>query len=215
MSSGHDSERGGTMTATRSTNQSDTSRTRDIGAAAGEALSKVSEASQQAGRQAKETATSLASEANEKIRGLMNQQVGAGADLVGHVAESVRSAADKLDQDIPQLAGLVRGAADRIEDFSDNVRDRSVEEIFQTASQFARRNPAVLFGAAAACGFLLFRLFKNASPDVSRRSREHWERFGDDRWPGQWQGDEERWRREQTAAGTQRSQTSAGQYYGL
>jgi ElaB/YqjD/DUF883 family membrane-anchored ribosome-binding protein len=218
MSSGYDSERGGAMTAARSTDQDNTSRTRDLGATAGEALSKVSEATQQAGRQARDAATSLASEANEKVKGLMNQQVGAGADLVSHVAQSVRSAADNLDQNIPQLAGLVRGAADRIEEFSEDIRHQSVEQLFQTASDFARRRPAMVFGAAAACGFLLFRLLKNAPAEGSRLSREHWERFGDDRWPREWQGDEERWRRGQMAAGRQGSpsaQTTTGQFHGV
>ncbi len=127
MNSGHNSEHGGIATA-RSTDQGD-SRTRGIGATAGEAVSKLGEAGQQVGRQAKEAATSLASEANEKFKGMMNDQVGAGADLVGHVAVSVRQAADSLDQNIPQLAGLVRDAADRIENFSDDIRDKSVDEL--------------------------------------------------------------------------------------
>jgi ElaB/YqjD/DUF883 family membrane-anchored ribosome-binding protein len=220
MSSAHDTMRGGMTTATRSDDQRDKGRTQDIGAAAGEALSQAGEAIQQTGRQAKDAAMSLATEASEKVKGLMNQQVNAGADLVTEVAKSVHSAADTLDRNAPQLAGLVRGAADRIEGFSDDIRDRSVEELFRSTSDFARRNPAVLFGAAAAFGFLVFRLIKNASSDIARsdisgRSREHWQRFGDERWPAQWQGDEERWRREHTEAGMQRPQTRAGQYHGV
>ena len=185
MDSGHDSEHGGIATA-RSTDQGD-SRTRGIGATAGEAVSKLGEATQQVGRQAKEAATSLASEANEKVKGLMNQQVGAGADLVGHVADSVRQAADSLDQNIPQLAGLVRNAADRIETFSDDIRDKSVDELYGLASDFARRQPAVVFGTAAAAGFLMFRLLRGSASGSSYGSKAERRRFGDDRWQDDWQ----------------------------
>ena len=82
--------------------------------------------------------------------------------MIGHVAESVRAAADNLKQNSPQLAGLVRGAADKIDEFASGTRDKTVEELFETASDFARRQPAVVFGAAAAAGFLLFRILKVA-----------------------------------------------------
>jgi hypothetical protein len=60
-----------------------------LGAKAGEAVSKLAEAVQQVGSQAKDTATSLASEAGEKAKGLLQHQVEAGADFVGDVAQSV------------------------------------------------------------------------------------------------------------------------------
>src|ERR1700676_78387 len=80
----------------------------ELGAKTGEAVSKLAQAVQQAGSQAKETATSLASEAGEKAKGLMHQQVEAGADFVGDIAHSVRAAADHLEPSAPQLASLVR-----------------------------------------------------------------------------------------------------------
>jgi ElaB/YqjD/DUF883 family membrane-anchored ribosome-binding protein len=215
MNSGYDSEHGGTASA-RSTDQGD-SRTRGIGAAAGEAVSKLGEATQQAGRQAKEAATSLASEANQKVKGLMNEQVGAGADLVGHVAASVRQAADSLDRNVPQLAGFVRDAADRIEDFSSDIRDKSVDELYRLASDFARRQPAVVFGTAAAAGFLVFRLLKGSTSGASYGPSATHQRFGDDRWQDDWRpGDQ--WRSGGMSGGHQDStvrQNKAGQFHGV
>jgi ElaB/YqjD/DUF883 family membrane-anchored ribosome-binding protein len=135
---------------------------RDVGKMARETVSKLGDTAQEFGTQAKQAATSLASEANENIKGVLNQKVGMGADMIGHVAESVRAAADNLKQNSPQLAGLVRGAADKIDEFASSTRDKTVEELFETASDFARRQPAVVFGAAAAAGFLLFRILKVA-----------------------------------------------------
>jgi hypothetical protein len=48
---------------------------------------------------------------NQTSEGFFNMQVGTGADLVDHVADSGRTAADCLEQNVPQLAGLVRHAA--------------------------------------------------------------------------------------------------------
>jgi hypothetical protein len=133
---------------------------RDIRGQAGDAVSKLADVAQAAGQQAKATATSLASEANEKAKGVMNQQVAAGADWVGHIAEATKAAADSLKQNAPQSSGLVRDAATRVEKLSKNLKDQSVEELYQSASDFTRRQPAVVFGSAALFGFFIFRLLK-------------------------------------------------------
>ena len=141
----------------------------DLGAKTGEAVSKLADAVQQVGSQAKETATSLASEAGDKAKGLLQHQVEAGADFVGDIAQSVRVAAENLDQNAPQLAGLVRGVAQQVEEFSETVRGQTVEELFATTSDFVRRNPALVFSAAAACGFMLLRVIRvGPSEDVRR-----------------------------------------------
>jgi hypothetical protein len=149
-------------TSTTSGSPASGGASRDVGKMARETVSKLGDTAQEIGSQAKQAATSLASEANENIKGVLNQKVGMGADMIGHVAESVRAAADNLKQNSPQLAGLVRGAADKIDEFASSTRDKTVEELFETASNFARRQPAVVFGAAAAAGFQLFRILKVA-----------------------------------------------------
>jgi len=157
-------------TSTTSSGSAGGSTTRDIGKTARETASKLGDAAQELGTQAKQAATSLASEANENIKGVLNQKVGVGADLVGHFAHSVRAAADDLKQNAPQLAGLVRGAADKIDEFAESTRDKTVEDLFETASEFARRQPAIVFGAAAAAGFLLFRILKVAPSNGASQS---------------------------------------------
>src|SRR6266540_1576453 len=139
----------------------------DVRAKASEAVSKLADVAQQAGGQAKQTASSLASDANQKAKGFLNQQVASGAELAGHVANSARCAADNLDQNAPQLAELVRGAAKRVEEFSRDLRGQTVEDLVRTASDFTRRQPAVVFGLASLAGFLLFRVLKSNPPSSS------------------------------------------------
>jgi ElaB/YqjD/DUF883 family membrane-anchored ribosome-binding protein len=167
----------------RSSLQSDDAKggLQNVRAKAGEAVSKLAEVAQEAGGQAKQAASSLATEANQKAKGLLNQRVAAGADLVNQVAESAKHAADHLDQSAPQLAELVRGAAEKAEEFSQDLRGRSVNELVRTASDFTRRQPALVFGLASLAGFFLFRVIK-ANPS-NGSSQQQPSRYADSR-PG-------------------------------
>jgi ElaB/YqjD/DUF883 family membrane-anchored ribosome-binding protein len=139
-----------------------------FGAQAGAALSKVGEAAQQAGSHVKEVATSLATKTGEKAKGLIDQQVASGADFLGYIGSSARVAADTLHPDAPYLAGLVRGMASSVTDLSDTVRGQSPEALLETASDYVRQNPALVFSAAAACGFALARLLQGGVWSGSR-----------------------------------------------
>lgn len=171
--------RGGSAGAGAGSSGSATSRL------ASEAASQIGEAAQQAASQAKEAVSSLTSLANEQVRSLADRQVSVGADLVAHIADAFRSAADSLDENVPQLSDMARGAADRIEDLSETVRDQSAADLLQATADFARRRPALLFGATALTGFLLFRLFK-AGP--SEYDAGEFDEFDDG--PDQWNDDQ-------------------------
>jgi ABC-type transporter Mla subunit MlaD len=144
---------------------------KELSTLAGEAVSKLAEVAQEAGAQAKETATSLAVEAGENAKRLMNKQVGNSADFIGHVATSVKVAARSLDDHAPQLAKWAQDLAARADEFSASIRYQTVDELYVNASEYARRKPTLVFSAAAACGFLLFRLFK-ATPEATSQPQQ-------------------------------------------
>jgi ABC-type transporter Mla subunit MlaD len=144
-------------------------------AKAGEAASKVADAARQGSGQARQAVSSLASDATKQAKGFLNMQVGAGADLVDHIVESARAAADSLDKNAPQLAGLVRNAADRGEQFSDDLREQTVDDLIKKASGFTRKQPALVFGLASLAGFLAFRVLKSSMPEPSWERESSWE----------------------------------------
>jgi len=162
-----------------------------------EATSKLTGAARQAGKQAMDQAmdavNTLSSEPTGSVKGILNRQVGAGADVVRHVGEAVRAAADKLDQDAPQLAGVAREAAGKIDSLSTQLSAKSADELFQDASDFARRQPAIVFGGAALVGFALFRLFRaegsrhDLGPMRHRHASVYDRAPGFDRQRDQWQ----------------------------
>jgi len=133
-------------------------------------MSEVSTAAKQAAAQAKQSAANATSKVTHQVKDVLNNQVGNGAELVGHFANSAKRAAEDLEPNAPQLAGVVRGVADRIESFADDMRDQSVDDLLRTASDFSRRQPALVFGLAALGGFFVFRTLKASSSGTSMSS---------------------------------------------
>ncbi len=126
----------------------------------------VSTASAMAGAaagKAREVASETAATVSEQVTQLLDRQVGTGAVMVGRVARSAKRAADELDQEAPQLANLVRTFAGQIDGYAENLRDQSVTELMRSASDFTRRQPALVFGAAALAGFIALRMVRNTS----------------------------------------------------
>jgi hypothetical protein len=127
----------------------------------------LSNAAQQATAKVKQSASDATSSVAHQVKDLLNGQVESGADMVGHFATSAKRAAEDLERNAPQLAGVVRGVADRIEGFADDLRGQSVDELMRIASNFTRRQPALVFGLAALGGFFVFRTLKAGSDAAS------------------------------------------------
>ena len=124
-------------------------------------LSQVSNAAQSATSTARKAASEAASTITDQVKELLDSQLASGVEMVGHLGNSAKRAAADLDRNAPQLAGLVRGVGDRIESYADDMRDQSVDELFRSASNFTRRQPALVFGLAALAGFFAFRTIKS------------------------------------------------------
>ena len=108
-------------------------------------------------------------------------QVAAGADLAGRVAGVIKTAADELDRSSPALGGMVRSAGERVQDLSQQFRYKTADEVLNDTRDFARRKPALVFGAAAALGFVAYRVLnagmtQNAAPDHRYAEADDWRR---------------------------------------
>lgn len=138
-------------------NESKASRTDDV-------ISTASAMAGNAASKAKDMASDAAGTVSGQVTQLLDRQVGAGAQMMTHAARSAKRAADDLHQDAPQLANLVRTFAGQIDGYADNLRDQSVHDLMRSASDFTRRQPALVFGAAALAGFIALRMIKSSSP---------------------------------------------------
>jgi ElaB/YqjD/DUF883 family membrane-anchored ribosome-binding protein len=163
---------GGASTGTGARSSTTEGVRKDIGKAASEAASYLSDTAQQAAEKAKQSASQAASSVTHQVKGVLDKQVASGAETVRHFANSVEKAAGDLEQDAPQLAGLVRGMATRLDDFAEDIQHQSADQLLRTASDFTRRQPALVFGLAALAGFFVFRTLK-AAPAAASASSHH------------------------------------------
>lgn len=138
--------------------------------AASDAFAKVSDAARDAGSKAKQAASDTASTVTDQVKELLDRQIGNGVNVAGHFASSVKLAADDLGRNSPVMAGLVRSFANKVEEYADEFQDQTVEHLTRTASDFTRRQPALVFGLAALAGFFVFRAIKSAPDSTSSPS---------------------------------------------
>jgi hypothetical protein len=129
---------------------------------AGDAFSKASDMARDAGARAKRAAADTASSMSDSVMGLLNEQLGSGAASAGRLADAMRVAANDLSRESPLLAGVVRTLAGNVDGYADRLENQTVEQLTKTASDYTRRQPALVFGLAAVAGFFAFRTFKNA-----------------------------------------------------
>jgi ElaB/YqjD/DUF883 family membrane-anchored ribosome-binding protein len=137
-------------------------KARNIKGAASDAFAKVSDVAREAGSKAKEAASETAFTVTEQVKELLDRQIGNGASVAGHFASSAKLAADDLDRNSPLLAGMVRSLASKVEGYADEFQDQTVDHLTRTASDFTRKQPALVFGLAALAGFFIFRTIKSA-----------------------------------------------------
>ena len=106
-----------------------------------------------------------------QVQGVLDDQVVRGAKMVSNVAQSTKVAAAELEADAPQIAGLVRGVADRLEDYSRTLENQSVTDLYMAATDFTRRQPALVFGMAALAGFFALRTLKSSQSNPASRTQ--------------------------------------------
>jgi hypothetical protein len=133
---------------------------------ASDVLSSASALAEDTAGKVKKAASETAATVTGEVKNVLNRQVGGGADMLGFVARSAKRAAEDLEGDSPQIAGLVRTVATQIDGYAEGLRDQSVDRMWQTAADFTRRQPALVFGLAALAGFFALRTLKS-SPSIA------------------------------------------------
>jgi hypothetical protein len=117
---------------------------------------------------AKEAASEAASSMKSEVRRMLDQQVDHGAAYLGYAASSMRTAAGDLSKNAPPLASLADIFADKLDGYAESVKGKTAEEMWDTAMEFTRRQPGLVFGLASLAGFLAYRTMKSTpqSPTV-------------------------------------------------
>jgi ElaB/YqjD/DUF883 family membrane-anchored ribosome-binding protein len=134
-----------------------------------DAASGLSSVAQGAADELKRSAALLARDGSEKLTDALSKQLSSGAGFVEEASESLRAAAAELDETLPPVAYALRTAASRGDDIAEQIRTKTLGELLEAGSAYARRNPMLVFSAAAGVGLLLSR-FAKSSGQSSRSS---------------------------------------------
>jgi hypothetical protein len=133
-----------------------TAATKDI---AGVAADAISSAARAVASQASELVGNVAGQLGSSVE----EQKDRGADSLVAFAHAIKTAAAELDQQSPGIARQFRGASERVERFSDTLRDRRVEDLVTDYSNLAKTQPIAFFAGAMIAGFALSRFIKSSA----------------------------------------------------
>jgi hypothetical protein len=141
----------------------------DPGDVANEARERATEMAGQAQERAGEVMDRAGRQVNSALAGQKSQAAGS----MESIAHAVRQTGQQLrEQDQAGIAEYADRAADQMESFSRQLRERDVSDLVGEVESFARRQPALFLGGALLLGFMGARFLKSsgqqAGPDYSQ-----------------------------------------------
>jgi hypothetical protein len=102
--------------------------------------------------------------AKEQATSQLTSQKDRAVDSLGSVAQALRQASKHLRQgDQHGFAQYADKAADRVEQFSGDLRDKDVQAIVRDVERYAREQPALFLGGAFVLGLLGARFLKSTA----------------------------------------------------
>jgi hypothetical protein len=121
---------------------------------------------QQITQQARQQASELANRGGEQVKGQLANQKHNAAQRMTPIQTALRETGQQLrNQGQGPVAEYADKAADQVGRFAGYLRENDVDTLLNDARGFARRNPAVYLGSAAALGFLATRFLKSSSEE--------------------------------------------------
>lgn len=109
----------------------------------------------------KEEASHIAERVKERGKKILSREKDEAAGTLDSVAGAFRSSADRLDDEQPRrYLGM---AADRLESFGRQLRDKDIDSLLGEAQDTARRAPVAFFAGSVITGFLLARFMKSSA----------------------------------------------------
>ena len=118
----------------------------------------------------KATLGEIAEPIKDKAEQLAEEQKETGTSHIRTLASAVHGAARELEAGMPKIANSVHDAAQRIEQAADNIRNKNVDELVETFDQYARQQPAMVFGGAIIAGIVLSRFLKSTATATAANS---------------------------------------------
>jgi hypothetical protein len=114
--------------------------------------------------QLKDTGSGIVDSATSKVEKVLSNQKAVGADYISSIAQAAERAAKEFDAELPQAAQYIRQASHTINGMADKIREREVRDLVGELTDYARRQPTLVFGGAMLLGFAALRFLRSSAP---------------------------------------------------
>ncbi|UPJ52764.1 hypothetical protein IVB30_16400 [Bradyrhizobium sp. 200] len=140
---------------------------------AGDALRASTDVARDKFKEAADAAKDVAAGAADRLQDQASEQQRTGADFVGRLAGNIRDAACAFENDAPFAARSINSAAEYVDGAADKIRNGSIRDLVDGASDFAKRQPAAFLGLSVLAGFAAVRFLKASGNQTSSSPTSH------------------------------------------
>jgi hypothetical protein len=127
---------------------------------AGDVLRASTDTAREKFKEAADAAKDAAAGAADRFQDQAREQQRSGADFVGRFAGNIRDAARAFENDVPFAARGINSAAEYVDEAADKIRNGSFRDLVDSATDFAKRQPAAFLGLSVLAGFAAVRFLK-------------------------------------------------------
>jgi len=137
---------------------------------AGDALRASTDVARDKFKEAADAAKGVAAGTADRLQDKAGEQQRTGADFVGRLAGDIRDAARAFENDAPFAARSINSAADYVDEAAEKIRNGSIRDLVDGATDFAKRQPAAFLGLSVLAGFAAVRFLKASGNQTSSTS---------------------------------------------
>ena len=137
---------------------------------AGDALRASTDTAREKFKEAAGAAKDVAAGAADRFQDQAGVQQRTGADFVGRLAGNIRDAARAFENDAPFAARGINSAAEYVDEAAEKIRNVSIRDLVDGATDFAKRQPAAFLGLSVLAGFAAVRFLKASGNQSSSSS---------------------------------------------
>jgi hypothetical protein len=120
--------------------------------------------------QAQEQASKLVGVAREQATTQLATQKERAAGTLGALASALHDTSRQVrDQNETAMADYVDLAANQVERMANILQEQDLDQLIETTTQFARRQPGLFFAAAIGVGFAAARFLRSSAQSGSRQ----------------------------------------------
>jgi len=156
--------------------------------AASETVSQVKQTTTEVMSQAKQAVSQSLDEAKRQVQTTFDEQRTQAAGRLGGLANALHKTGENLDtQNEAQFARYAHSAAEQIDNWSNMLQTKNLNELMNEVHDFAHRQPELFIAGSLAAGLLLGRFLKSSGSRTARYN--DYNRYGNRNDVNNWNND--------------------------